>query len=158
MFSDSIFRKFSQMNKKAIGLLVATFVCIHLLFGQTKITWKTLEGIGYSEKYVAKLEEKFKFPIFTSHLKSLDGKPVEVQGYLIPFDPTGKEIALSANPYAACFFCGKAGPASIIILKMKVPNKKVKTDMYKSVKGTLKLNYDDPEEFYYILENAVIID
>lgn len=141
--------------------MVLSIICmsmIPILMAQTKLTWKTLESIGFTEKYVPKMEEKFKFPVFTSSLKALDGKTVEVQGYLIPFDPTGAEIALSANPYAACFFCGKAGPASIMILKMKTPNKKIKTDMYKSVRGTLKLNYDDPEEFYYILEGAFIID
>lgn len=146
------------MNKKLLGTILILTIAFNLVWAQTKITWKTLEGIGYTEKYVAKLDEKFKFPVFTNNLKSLDGKSVEVQGYLIPFDPTGKEIALSANPYASCFFCGKAGPASIMILKMKVPNKKIKTDMYKSVRGTLKLNYNDPEEFYYILDQAVIIE
>lgn len=146
------------MNKRILGIIFFLTIAINFIWAQSKITWKSLESIGYNEKYVAKLDEKFKFPVFTSQLKSLDGKTVEVQGYLIPFDPTGKEIALSANPYASCFFCGKAGPASIMILKMKVPNKKIRTDMYKSVKGTLKLNYDDPEEFYYILDNAVIID
>lgn len=117
-----------------------------------------MESIGYKEKYVAKLETNFNFPIFTSALKSLDGKSVEVKGYLIPFDPTGYQVALSANPYAACFFCGKAGPSSVIVLKMKAPNKKIKTDLYKTVRGTLKLNYNNPEEFYYILENVVIVD
>ncbi len=145
------------MNK-CILAFIAIFTFSVSVFAQTKITWKTLEGIGYNEKYVARLDETFKFPVFTSALKALDGKQVEVQGYLIPFDQTGAEVALSANPYAACFFCGKAGPASIMILKLKAPNKKIKTDMYKSVRGTLKLNYNDPEEFYYIIENAVIVE
>lgn len=158
MFLDSIFRKFWQMNRVVSAVFAVLIFSSGTLFAQTKITWKTLEGIGYSEKYVAKLDETFKFPVFTSALKALDGKMVEVQGYLIPFDPTGVEVALSANPYAACFFCGKAGPASIMILKLKAPDKKIKTDMYKSVRGVLKLNYDDPEEFYYIIENAVIVD
>ena len=104
------------------------------------------------------MDIKFNFPIFSSTLKSLNGKPVEVQGYLIPIDLTGKTVALSANSYAACFFCGNAGPASVMILRMKNPNTKVKTDAYKTVKGTLKLNFDDPEDFYYILEDAVIIN
>ncbi|MCO5231001.1 MAG: hypothetical protein M9958_07575 [Chitinophagales bacterium] len=146
------------MIKRFILFIQIFFWGLSTLTAQTKLTWKILEGIGYQEKYVTKLEENFKFPVFTSFIKSLEGKQVEVQGYLIPFDPTGKEIALSANPYAACFFCGKAGPASVMILHMKTPNTKVKTDNYKIIRGVLKLNSNDPEEFYYIIENAIIVD
>ncbi|MCO5234048.1 MAG: hypothetical protein M9888_09985 [Chitinophagales bacterium] len=146
------------MTKKAILLILITTWGITSLSAQTKLSWKILEGIGYQEKYVSKLEENFKFPLFTSFIKSLEGKTVEIQGYLIPFDPSGKEIALSANPYAACFFCGKAGPASVMILHMKTPNTKIKTDTYKTIRGILKLNYNDPEEFFYIIENATFID
>ncbi|MCZ2394615.1 MAG: hypothetical protein LC105_12210 [Chitinophagales bacterium] len=146
------------MTKKAILLILITTWGITSLSAQTKLSWKILEGIGYQEKYVSKLEENFKFPLFTSFIKSLEGKTIEIQGYLIPFDPSGKEIALSANPYAACFFCGKAGPASVMILHMKTPNTKIKTDTYKTIRGILKLNYNDPEEFFYIIENATFID
>lgn len=146
------------MNRRWLLALLSIWLFTTTLSAQTKLQWKTMEGIGFTEKYVKDLEETFKFPVFTSYIKSLNGKTVEVEGYLIPFDKSGKEVALSANPYAACFFCGKAGPASIMILKLKIPNTKLKTDMYKTVTGRLKLNFDDPEEFYYILEDAVIID
>ena len=146
------------MNKLWKITILTFFLSTTYLIAQTKISWRTLESIGFNEKYVSKLDIKFNFPVFSSTLKALNGRTVEVQGYLIPYDHTGKNVALSANPYAACFFCGKAGPASVMVLRMKYPDKKIKTDAYKSVKGTLKLNYNDPEEFYYILENAEIID
>lgn len=123
-----------------------------------KLSWKTLEGIGFEQKMLKDRNEEFLFPKFTKQIESLQGKTVDVEGYVIPFDKTGAEVALSANPYAACFFCGKAGPASVMIVKLKVKNNKLRTDMYKTFRGKLKLNYDDPDEFYYILEDAIMIN
>lgn len=134
------------------------FISINSLYAQTKVSWRTLESIGFIEKDLPKSNEKYNFPVFSTTLKKLNGQIIEVKGYLIPFDHTGKNVALSANPYAACFFCGQAGPSSVMILKMKNPSSKIKTDDYKTIKGELKLNFNDPEEFFYILENAVIID
>lgn len=146
------------MNKLWKICLMQFFFSTSPLLAQTKISWRTLESIGFNEKYVSELDIKFNFPVFSSTLKSLNGQPVEVQGFLIPIDHTGKTVALSANPFAACFFCGNAGPSSVMILRMKNSSTKVKTDAYKTIRGILKLNFNDPEEFYYILEDAVIIN
>lgn len=146
------------MNKLWKICLMQLFFSTSPLLAQTKISWRTLESIGFNEKYVSELDIKFNFPVFSSTLKSLNGQPVEVQGFLIPIDHTGKTVALSANPFAACFFCGNAGPSSVMILRMKNSSTKVKTDAYKTIRGILKLNFNDPEEFYYILEDAVIIN
>lgn len=146
------------MNKLWKITIFFFIISISSVAAQTKISWRTLEGIGFNEKYVPKLDVNFNFPVFSSTLKSLNGQIVEVQGYLIPYDHTGKNIALSSNPYASCFFCGNAGPASVMVLRMKNPSNKIRTDAFKTVRGTLKLNFNDPEEFYYILENAVILN
>ena len=37
---------------------------------------------------------------------------------------------------------------------MKKNKKTYKIDDFKKFKGTLHLNYDDPNEFYYILKDA----
>lgn len=142
------------MNKRYTlsGLLLALFITVFA--APPKLSWKILEGIGFQDKYVESVGDTYKFPIFTSYIKSLSGKTVQVEGYVIPFDKTGAEVALSANPYAACFFCGKAGPASIMIVKLKTKSTQYRTDMYKSFSGRLVLNDSDPEEFYYILEEA----
>ena len=93
-------------------------------------------------------------PIFTEDIKKLDGKEIQVEGYVIPVDEKGRYCALSANPYASCFFCGKAGPASVMTIKFKKKNKTFKTDDYIQFKGTLELNYNDINDFYYILNEA----
>lgn len=146
------------MIKHILSTLIICLTAIQLAATPPKLPWKTLEGIGFTDKYVESVDDTYKFPIFTNYIKSLSGKIVEVEGYVIPFDKTGVEVALSANPYAACFFCGKAGPASIMIVKLKSQSTKYRTDQYKTFRGKLKLNDSDPEEFYYILEEAVEAD
>ncbi|MBX3239247.1 MAG: hypothetical protein KIT80_18340 [Chitinophagaceae bacterium] len=122
--------------------------------GQQYITWETLQSLDFQEKYVEEVQGNMLFPKFTSLLRSLNGKTVEVKGFVIPIDKEGKSIVLSANPYASCFFCGKAGPASVMTVKLKAPNKKYRTDNYRLFRGTLRLNATNIREFYYILENA----
>jgi hypothetical protein len=95
-------------------------------------------------------------PVFPDGLKAIDGKQVIIEGFVIPFDEKGDILALSANPYAACFFCGKASPASVLSLYVK-KKKRYKMDDFRKFKGVLHLNADDPEEYYYILRNAVPI-
>lgn len=146
------------MINRILCTLFLYLTALQLTAAPPKLPWKTLEGIGFTDKYVESAGDTYKFPIFTNYIKSLSGKTVEVEGYVIPFDKTGVEVALSANPYAACFFCGKAGPASIMIVKLKTSSTKYRTDQYKTFRGKLKLNDSDPEEFYYILEDAVEVE
>lgn len=143
------------MNKKHFILLSLIFVSAHL-FAQDAIetNWDVLQAITFIPKYNAELKAKVLFPKFTNQILDMEKKTVQLEGYVIPVDPTGAIVALSANPYAACYFCGKAGPASVMTIKLKTVKKKYITDAYKKFKGTLRLNYDDIHEFYYILENA----
>ncbi|SFD45572.1 hypothetical protein SAMN05518672_10219 [Chitinophaga sp. CF118] len=118
------------------------------------VSWDTLQDVPFREAFVKEIGGYMLFPNFTPALKKLDGKIVRIEGYVVPFDKTGAKIALSANSYAACFFCGKAGPASVMTINLKVPNTKYRTDQYRSFKGKLRLNEKDVNEFYYILEGA----
>jgi hypothetical protein len=120
-----------------------------------KLTWKTMQSIKYEKKYYKEIEGEMLAPLFTDELKQLDGKMVEVEGYIVPIDEKWRYLALSANPYAACFFCGKAGPASVMTVKFKGKSKKrYNTDDYKRFKGRLRLNYNNVDEFYFVLENS----
>lgn len=117
------------------------------------IDWELLLDIEYMLKYYEVLDMKIYAPVFTDALKAIDGKEVIIEGFVIPFDESGEILALSANPYASCFFCGKASPASVISLYLK-KKKLYKMDDFRKFRGVLKLNYDDPEEYYYILNDA----
>lgn len=146
------------MRKWIISLQLA-IISIHAVAQQesTYIDWRDLEGIDFEQKYVAEVQGNVLFPKFTGMLKALDGSSVEVKGYVIPVDRDGKSIALSANPYAACFFCGKAAPASVMTVQLKKANQKYRTDQFRRFRGTLRLNATDIRQFYYVLENAIEI-
>jgi len=120
----------------------------------TKVSWKTLQNIKFVKKFYKEIDGEMQAPVFTEELKKLDGKLVQVEGYVVPVDDKGKYVALSAYPYAACFFCGKAGPASVMTVKFKKKNKSYRTDDYVQFRGYLRLNYDDINEFYYILNES----
>ncbi|MEL6629226.1 MAG: hypothetical protein AAFQ92_27155 [Bacteroidota bacterium] len=120
-----------------------------------EIRWDFLTNIEYELKYFEELEMEIYVPVFTDDHKALDGQEVLIEGYVIPFDLDGEFLSLSANPYASCFFCGQASPASVISLYLKSDRVRYSVDDFKKFKGTLHLNYDDPNEFYYILREAV---
>jgi hypothetical protein len=117
-----------------------------------KLLWYTLTSIPLDGTW--KPNQEPPFPIFPESLKKLDGKLVSIEGYTIPLDPSGNQITLSANPYSACFFCGKAGPASIMAVLFSSPQKGLHTDDYITVSGRLRLNATDPSQPYFTLEHA----
>ncbi|MEO0733518.1 MAG: hypothetical protein AAFZ52_11825 [Bacteroidota bacterium] len=118
------------------------------------VSWRILIDIEYVLTYNKELDMEVYAPIFPDTLKSLSGKLVSIRGYIIPFDDSQETVALSANPYAACFFCGKASPASVLTLRFAKPGKQYQLDARRTFTGRLRLNYDDPEEFYYVLDDA----
>lgn len=119
------------------------------------IKWEMLLDIAYRLKYFEKIQTETFSPVFGENIKALDGKEVIIEGFVIPFDEAGELLALSYNPYSSCFFCGNASPASVISLYMKDKNVLYDLDDFRQFKGTLFLNYNDPEEFYYVLKNVV---
>lgn len=120
----------------------------------TVITWKTLTDVKFTEKYVEKYQDWFLFPNFGPQVKSLDGQNVAIKGYVIPIDLEEGLYALSAFPFAACFFCGAAGPESVMTLNIKQAKRKYNTDDVVTFKGKLRLNDSNIEDFNYILDNA----
>lgn len=77
-----------------------------------------------------------------------------MSGFIIPID--NKNYALSKNVFASCFFCGQAGPETIMGIKFKNPNIKLKTDQYVTLTGTFRYNDTDVDDWIYHVENAVI--
>lgn len=137
--------------KAALSLFFA-LLCCHAANSQTLLDWKTLQNIPLDGIWMP--NEEPPFPIFPEGLKLLEGKKVRITGYAIPLDPKGVEMILSANPWSACFFCGKAGPASVLTVVWKTPAKKIKTDQWLQITGVLRLNAHDPTKPYFLIEQA----
>lgn len=118
------------------------------------LTWTLLGKIDYNKK-ADKVYGEVMFPVINPKLKAKQGKPIVISGFIIPID--NKSYALSKNVFAACFFCGKSGPETIMGIKFKggvFP--KLKTDQYVTLTGTFRYNDNDVEDWIYHIENAVI--
>jgi len=117
------------------------------------LTWSLLGKIDYLKK-PDKVYGEIMFPVINPKLKSLQGKQVTISGFIIPID--NKNYAISKNVFAACFFCGKSGPETLMGIKFKGELPKLKTDQFVTLKGTFRYNDNDVEDWIYHIENAVI--
>lgn len=124
-------------------------------FSQAKVTWNVLADVKYEPKYFEAYNDEFLAPTFGKTPTAFDGKDVLITGYIIPLDAEGSVYILSKNPYASCFFCGNAGPETIVELWIQPKNlKRYQTDQRLTFRGKLRLNDDDVEHFNYILMDA----
>ena len=125
--------------------------------GTTESLWKTLAKITYKKEYDEFLGFKIDKPVFSDEIKALDGKEVTVKGFIIPVEgyKSHKEFIFSAFPYSMCFFCGGAGPESV----MEVVSSEAVAYTAESIvlKGKLKLNSSDVNKLMYALTEARVV-
>lgn len=126
--------------------------------GQTTNAWKTLSKVDYKTRFDELTQFEEEYPVFSEDVKALDGTEITVEGWMIPLDELRGEnyFVLSSLPFANCFFCGGAGPETV----MEVFSKKQIDFTEKKIKvtGKLKINADDPLRLMYILSEARLID
>ena len=123
-----------------------------------KLSWETLRDVTFKKKWYAEESVYMLYPTFGPGVQKLSGKTVELTGYVLPVDLESNLYVLSAFPFSACFFCGGAGPESVVSLKFKKAGKKFKTDERRTFHGTLKLNADNIYEMNYILADAEMVE
>ena len=123
---------------------------------QSLNVWKSLSEVTYkiSEDNFGELY----VPVFSDKVKQLEGKVVEADGYIIPFEGMFKpeHIILSSLPLAECFFCGSGGPETVMEVMLKTPIKY--TSKRVKVRGKLTLNSKDPEKLMYILKDPTLVE
>lgn len=119
------------------------------------LSWKLLGQIKYVKKPSPDYPEGVMFPVINTTLKAKNKKEIIMSGFIIPID--NKNYALSKNVFASCFFCGQAGPETIMGIKFRNPNMKLKTDQYVTLKGTFRYNDSNVDDWIYHIEDAVII-
>ena len=116
--------------------------------------WRILSKVKSKSTFDPQSNSVFYKPIFHKSVEALEGKTIILRGYVIPADMAKGRLTLSAYPFSSCFFCGQAGPESVIELEAKIPII-YRMDRPVTIQGTLKLNRgDDPFRLIYILENA----
>ncbi len=147
------------MTKKIyllIALTTAVFITDNM--AQTDNVWKSLSKITYRKEYDELMGFKIDKPVFSDAIKSMEGKTITVKGYIIPVEgyKSHKEFIFSAFPYSMCFFCGGAGPETVMEVSAKEPVKYTTEQI--TLTGTLRLNSDDINRLMFKIEHAVRVD
>lgn len=140
-------------------LLVLFFGLISIsLAAQDEISvWKTLGKISYRKEYDELLGFKVDIPVFSPQVKDLSGQEITVKGYIIPVEgyKDHKEFIFSAFPYNMCFFCGGAGPETV--MEVVALEGVAFTAEQIVLTGTLELNDSDINKLMYRLVDAKMV-
>ena len=136
-------------------LSLLTTLIFNIVDAQEYLDWGALADVEFQEIHDTNSGLTLLEATFSDWLISMDGKEVSITGFMIPLDPFGTSYVLSMNPNSSCFFCGGAGPESIIALYLKpAAVDRYETDDYSTFKGTLQLNKLNDKHFTYVLLNA----
>ncbi|NJL12714.1 MAG: DUF3299 domain-containing protein [Microscillaceae bacterium] len=119
-------------------------------------------GAIFTDPWAILLKVKYTYaqnayiPQFDNAIKALDNQTVVLKGYMYPLEeaPRHEFFMLSYYPINICFFCGGAGPESVIEVSAAKPIP-YSTKLIR-VKGKLRLNYKDRERLFYILLGAEV--
>lgn len=134
------------------GLLLSLFPD---LYSQSEDnTWKTLSKVTFRKEYDEVMGFKVDKPVFSEQVKKLDGKTIKLRGYIIPVEgyKSHTEFVFSAYPYNMCYFCGGAGPETVMEVYASEPIEYTAEAI--EIKGRLELNSDDINRLMYALKKA----
>jgi len=122
-----------------------------------KSVWKTLTKITFKKEYNEIMGFKVDVPVFSDEVKALSGQEVVLKGYIIPVEgyKSHKEFIFSAFPYNMCFFCGGAGPETVMEVESLDAVKFTSESIW--LRGKLKLNADDINNLMYKLVDAQLV-
>lgn len=136
------------------GWLICWVFVPLVAIGQQPVSWEVLQEveITYLQDSIHNTWELT--PSYSDEILSLEGVDVSISGFVIPVSLESNEFVLSAFPFASCFFCGGAGPESVIAI---LPRKKVRlsTDEIRTFSGRFSIIHHS-DGLLYQLENATL--
>ena len=120
-------------------------------------TWQKLSDVSYVWAEHPEFG-RWKKPVFSSAIKKMEGKKIQVEGYLYPleFNSQPEHVIISALPIASCYFCGQGGPETVMDVYLLRPMAYTKRRI--KLQGNLYLNDSDPNQMIYVLENGKFVD
>ena len=148
--------------KNILLLLVVLFAySIQVNAQRNKVAnyWEEMMDVTVKSKFDPVTENFTSTPTFGKKIAKLDGKKIYLKGFIIPADLTKGRMTLSKFSYSSCYFCGGAGPESVIEIIAKNPII-YRMDKPIILEGTLRINRKtedqeyDPFRLLYILEDA----
>lgn len=119
--------------------------------------WHTLAQVSFKNKKDPAGYD-VEVPVFSNYLKTFGGKKVRIKGYVIPLEEVGEsgKFMLSSLPFNVCYFCGAAGPETVVEIETR---ERVKfTTKQIIMEGTIILNETDPDHHIYILKEARLVN
>jgi hypothetical protein len=98
-------------------------------------------------------------PTFAAYLKELDGKRVQLNGFMQPLgdDPEPSSFLLIEYP-VGCWYCEAPETTGIVLIELAAGKSRALTRGQLRVTGRLTLNGTDPENFLYILRDAKAVE
>jgi hypothetical protein len=138
--------------KQFVGTVLFAVMSLSTI-AQTQNFWQVLAEVGFNSK-TDKNGYVVERPVFSNSLKKWNGKKVKLKGYVIPVSEIGDQdkFILSALPFNVCYFCGAAGPETVIEVeteeKIRFSSKAI------WMEGVLHLNDKDPDHHMFILKSA----
>lgn len=153
---------FLKNRRAVLAFIPILLFCVSTitLSAQAQNGWAIFEQVEFGKKFFKTYGMFMPWPKSFDNIKSWEGKEIMLSGYIIPTaDAPGYEgLILSKFTYSQCFFCGKAGLATVAEVVMKKPMSDYKIDRPYVFKGKLKLNEDDPDRLIFILTDAYLMD
>ena len=142
------------MKIKLLSLLSILFGYNAISQSVPEVSWTDLMDITFKDMYLEQDDIYIYYPLFGEKQKKYDGVKIQITGYIIPIDVEQNQYVLSAFPFSACFFCGNAGPESVMAIYFEGSTRVFNTDERLKLEGTLELNNTDVDELVYVLRNA----
>jgi hypothetical protein len=158
----NIWLKFEARMRTSIYIHLSTLFLALLFSGSginaqenkvADLRWSTLAKVEFAQRYDDNAQMEIEVPTFSTELIELSGTEVQIGGYIIPVDAVNGYYVLSAFPFAACFFCGGAGPETVIDLDLS-ERYHFRTDQRATFRGVLELNHSDPYQLPYRIVRA----
>ena len=140
------------MHRLFLIILLVTFAGLSAI-AQEQLTWADFADVDFEPEYNEKYDVNFLMPTFGEKIKLFKGEKVSIKGYFLDISGSGEVFLVSQNPMASCFFCGAAGPETIIEVSFE-EEPPFKTDQIVTVTGILELNRNDVDHCNYILKMA----
>lgn len=124
---------------------------------KTPNTWKTLGKITFKKQFDEFMGFKVDVPVFSPEVKALDGQVITIKGYIIPTEgyKSHKDFVFSAYPYNMCYFCGGAGPETVMEVSA-IEGIKYTADPV-VITGVLQLNSGDVNQLIYSMTKAKLV-
>ena len=120
---------------------------------QDQLDWDDFADVNFEPVYNEKYDVYFLMPKFGEKIQSYRGKQVSITGYFLDISGSGEVFLVSKNPMASCFFCGAAGPETVIEVSFD-ERPPFRTDQVVTITGVLELNRNNVNHCNYILKEA----